>query len=276
MLLLASQMAFALMEIPPLTQRVTDLTQTLSVHEKAAFEAKLESYQQTKGNRVVVLIVPSTKPEAIEQYSIRVTETWELSRDGVDDGVLLLIAKEDRKVRIEVGYGLEGAITDLYSKRIITELIRPHFRAGDYAGGIDKALNALMGLIDGEALPAPNKRKTDIGKLGNLLPLLLFGGMVSGMMLRGIFGNFFGSAANGGLIGAVLIFIGLSLLSAGIISAIVFIFTMRMGSRGVNGYGGYPTRGGGGGFGGGGFGGGGLGGGFSTGGFGGGGASGSW
>lgn len=271
-----SQLAFALVEVPAFTARVIDQTQTLTVQEQAAFEAKLKSFEETKGSQIAVLIVPTTQPEAIEQYAIRVVDVWKVGREKVDDGLLLLIAKEDRKVRIEVGYGLEGAVTDLYAKRVINEIITPKFRQGDFAGGVDGALNALIGLVDGEPLPAPSARKVDSAFLENLLPLLLFGGMISGMVLRGMFGTFFGSAANGGLIGTILLLIGLSVLGAAILGVIAFFFTMMMGNRGMNGYSGYPTRGGGG-FGGGlggGFG-GGLGGGLG-GGFGGGGASGSW
>ena len=275
-LMLVSQIAFAaLIEIPAFTARVIDLTQTLSTSEQAAFEAKLKSFEEAKGSQIAVLIVPTTQPEAIEQYAIRVVDAWKVGREKVDDGLLLLIAKDDRKMRIEVGYGLEGAVPDLYAKRIIDEALTPSFKRGDFAGGIDAALSALIGLVEGEPLPEPHPASIDGAHLENLLPLLLFGGMISGIMLRGMFGTFFGSAANGGLIGTILAFIGLSVLGASIMGVIAFFFTIMMGGRGMNGYSGYPTRGGGlgGGFGGGmsgGFG-GGLGGGF-----GGGGASGSW
>jgi uncharacterized protein len=220
---------------------------------------------------IAVLIVPTTQPEAIEQYAIRVVDEWKVGRANIDDGILVLVAKDDRKMRIEVGYGLEGAVTDLYAKRIISETMTPKFKQGDFAGGIDAATNQLMGLIEGEALPAPSKKKVGVNQIEGLLPMLLFGGMISGIFLRSIFGTFFGSALNGGLIGSIVFFIGLSLLGAGVLGMIAFFFTMMMGNRGVNGYGGYPTRG----FGGGGLGGGGFGGGMG-GGFGGGGASGSW
>ncbi len=275
MLMLASQSAHALVEVPAFTARVIDLTQTLTAQEQAAFESKLESFEETKGSQVAVLIVPTTQPEAIEQYAIRVVDVWKVGREKVDDGLLLLIAKEDRKVRIEVGYGLEGAVTDLYAKRIINEIVTPKFRQGDFAGGIDGALNALIGLVGDEPLPAPRATLVDDRYIESLLPLLLFGGMISGMILRGMFGTFFGSAVNGGLIGTILLFIGLSVLGAAVLGVIAFFFTMMMGGRGMNGYSGYPRRGGGlgGGFGGG------MGGGFGGGlggGFGGGGASGSW
>ncbi len=272
MLLLASQIAFsAIVEVPAFTARVVDLTQTLSESEQAALEAKLKRFEEASGSQIAVLLVPTTQPDEIEQYSIRVVDEWKVGRKSVDDGVLVLIAIDDRKMRIEVGYGLEGAIPDLYAKRIINETLTPKFKQGDFAAGIAAATDQIIGLIDGEPLPAPSKKNVCASQLEDLLPMLLFGGMISGIFLKGIFGNFFGSALNGGLVGSIVFFIGLSLFGAGILSVIAFFFTMMMGNRG-GGFGGYP---GGGSLGGGGFGGGGFGGGMG-GGFGGGGASGSW
>lgn len=261
--LLASQPALAaLVEVPAFSAHVVDLTQTLSASQQEALEGKLASFQATKGSQIAVLMVPTTQPEAIEQYAIRVVDEWKVGREKIDDGLLVLVAKDDRKMRIEVGYGLEGAVTDLYAKRIISETMTPHFKQGDFAGGIDATVNQLIGLIEGEPLPAPAQPKISANQLEDLLPMLLFGGLISGMMLRGIFGTFFGSAINGGLIGAIVFFIGLSILGASVLGVIAFFFTMMMGNRGGGAYGGFPTSGG---FGGG------LGGGF-----GGGGASGSW
>ncbi|MGJ8618973.1 MAG: TPM domain-containing protein [Methylophilaceae bacterium] len=273
-MLLTSQLTLAaLVDVPSFSARVIDLTQTLSTAELTALESKLKTFEEAKGSQIAVLIVPTTQPEAIEQFAIRVVDQWKVGRKEIDDGLLILIAKDDRKMRIEVGYGLEGAIPDLYAKRIITETMTPYFKRGDFAGGIDAAVNQVIGLIEGEPLPAPVKQNASSTQLEGLLPLLLFGGMISGMMLRGIFGTFMGSALNGGLVGSIVFLIGLSLLGAGVLGFIAFIFTMMMGGRGVNGY---PSRGGGlgGGFGGG-YGGGGFSGGLG-GGFGGGGASGSW
>ena len=171
--------------------------------------------------------------------------------------MLILIAIDDQKMRIEVGYGLEGAIPDLYAKHIINDTFTPKFKQGDFAGGIAAATDQIIGLIDGEPLPAPSKKNVGASQLEDLLPMLLFGGMISGIFLKGIFGNFFGSALNGGLVGSIVFFTGLSLLDAGILSVVAFFFTMMMGNRG-------------GGFEGGGFGGG------MGGDFGGGGAPGSW
>ncbi len=276
-LLMVSQMASAaLAEIPALTSRVTDTTQTLSSEQKTALEAKLQVFEQKKGSQIAVLIVPTTQPEDIAQYAIRVVEKWKIGREKSDDGLLVLLAKDDRKMRIEVGYGLEGTIPDLTAKRVISEVMAPRFKQGDFAGGIDAGLDKLIGLVDGEALPAPATPAAGGMDIGNLLPLLLFGGLVSGLFLRSIFGTFFGSTLNGGLIGGVVMLLGTAVFGAAILGVIAFFITMMLGARGINGYGtGYPGGYGGGGLGGGGFGsnsswGGGGGG------FGGGGASGDW
>lgn len=272
-LILASPLtSLALVDVPAFSARVVDLTQTLSASQQTALEAKLQAFEEKKGTQIAVLLVPTTQPEAIEQYAIRVVDAWKVGRQRVDDGLLILIAKNDRKMRIEVGYGLEGAVTDLYAKRIINDTLMPYFKQGDFAGGIDAAINQLIGLVEGESLPAPSKKSVSGSTIEGLLPLLLFGGMVSGMFFRGIFGTFLGSALNGGLIASIVYLIGLSLLGASVLGVIAFFFTIMMGSRGINGYGGSSTSGGG-------FGGGYSGGGFSGGlggGFGGGGASGSW
>ncbi len=259
----------ALVDIPAFSARVVDLTQTLTASQQAELETKLQAFEERKGSQIAVLLVPTTQPEAIEQYAIRVVDAWKVGRKSVDDGLLVLIAKNDRKIRIEVGYGLEGAVTDLYAKRIVTDTMTPYFKRGDFVGGIDAAVNQLIGLVDGEPLPAPIKPQLSGSAIEDLLPLLLFGGMISGLFFRSIFGTFIGSAFNGGLVGSIVYFIGLSLLGAGVLGVIAFFFTMMMG---VNGYGGPSTRSGGfgGGYSGGGFGGG------MGGGFGGGGASGSW
>ena len=260
--------------VPALTQRVTDLTGTLSTVQQASLEAKLAGFEQQKGSQIAVLMLPTTQPEDIAQYSIRVVEAWKLGRKGVDDGVLILVAKDDRKMRIEVGYGLEGAIPDAYAKRIIAESMTPSFKQGDFFGGLNTAVDQLIGLVNGEALPAPTQQTMSFSQWENMLPLLLFGGLIVGAILRGIFGNFLGGALNGGLIGAAVWILGGGLIIALVLAFIAFIVTLS-GGRGSGGLGGLHGYSGGGG-GSGGFSGGG--GGFSGGGggFGGGGASGSW
>ena len=253
--------------IPPLQHRVTDFTASLSPDQQAALESKLAAFEQKKGSQIAILMVPTTKPEEIDQYSIRVVEAWKIGRSKVDDGVLVLVAKDDRKLRIEVGYGLEGAIPDAYAKRIIAEVIAPYFKQGDIYGGLNAGVDQIIGLISGEQLPAPAQSSSaSEGKIEHMLPLLLFGGLIAGGLFRAIFGRFLGGAATGGLIGAAVWILGGGLLFALVLAFIAFILTMSGAINALSGMGG-----GGGGFGGGN-------GGFSGGGggFGGGGASGDW
>ena len=149
--------------VPALAARVTDLTGTLSKEQRAALEETLKAIEEQTTAQIAVLLVPSTAPETIEQYSMRVVEAWKLGRKGVDNGLLLLVAKNDRKLRMEVGYGLEGTIPDAIARRVIAETITPHFKQGDYAGGIQAGVMQLTALIAGklpanpeEAHPAPN------------------------------------------------------------------------------------------------------------------------
>ena len=250
---LTSQLAFAaLVEIPELKTRVTDLTQTLSQAQQAALEAKLAAFEAKKGSQIAVLIVPTTQPEDIAQYSIRVVGAWKLGRKEVQDGILILIAKDDKKSRIEVDNGLQGAIPDLTAHRIRTEVMRPLIRAGDIFGGIDAGVDQLIKVIDGEALPEPNDAASNGKAIENILPMLLFGGLISGLFLRSRFGTFFGSALNGGLLGGVVTLLGLTLGGAAIFAFVAFIITMMMGGGGgmnggiPGGYGGGWSGGGGG------------------------------
>lgn len=141
--------------VPALSARITDVTGTLDAAAVARIEAPLAALEANKGSQIAVLIVSSTAPESIEAYAVRAFEQWKLGRAGVDDGVLLVVAKGDRTVRIEVGYGLEGAIPDVAAYRVIQEYLVPRFREGDFAGGIEAAVGVLAKLIEGEALPAP-------------------------------------------------------------------------------------------------------------------------
>jgi uncharacterized protein len=228
-----------------------------------------------------VLIVPTTAPETVEQYALRVGEQWKIGRKKVDDGAILVVAKDDRALRIEVGYGLEGALNDATASRIIREVIVPRFREGDFFGGISAGVDRMIRVIDGEPLPAPAKAAppADEGVL-QFLPVLLILALVAGAILRRLLGRFVGSLATGGVVGG-LAWLLVGTLAIALLAAIVaFIFTLMsgVGGSGRRYYGGFPGGGwGGGGWGGGGFGGGG-GGGFSGGGgsFGGGGASGRW
>jgi uncharacterized protein len=253
--------------VPPLTARVTDQVGVLQPEQRAALESRLVALEQEKGSQIAVLIVPTTQPETIEQYSIRVAENWQLGRKGVDDGLLILLAMDDRAMRIEVGYGLEGVIPDAIAKRVIAEIMTPYFRQGDFYGGLDAAVTQLVALVGGEPLPPPAKQKP-ASSIGDMLPLLLFGAIAVGGILRAIFGRFLGGSISGGLVGILVWVLGGGLLFALILGILAFVMTLSGGMGGGMG----GTRGG---TGGGGFGGGG---GFSGGGggFGGGGASGRW
>jgi uncharacterized protein len=238
--------ALAQVAVPPLTGRVVDQTGTLSSGDIAALSQKLKDFEARKGSQIAVLIVPTTAPEEIEQYSIRVAEAWKIGRKKVDDGAILLVAKNDRKLRIEVGYGLEGALTDVTSQRIIDEIITPKFRSGDFAGGISAGVDRIIGVIDGEPLPAP-KRQQDYGSssdLEGLFPFAIFGIFIVGGILRSIFGRLVGSVATGGVAGVLVwIFVG-SILVSGIVGIIAFIFTMLGLSFASNGRGGTWSGGG--------------------------------
>jgi uncharacterized protein len=260
--------------VPPLQARVTDLTATLTSGQLAALEAELRAFEQRKGSQIAVLMLPSTQPESIEQYSIRVAERWKIGRTRVDDGVILIIAKNDHRLRIEVGYGLEGVIPDVVAKRVIREVIAPHLLANDFFGGIRDGTQALMKLIEGEKLAAPAPVQSSTGyDYQSLLGTLLAVVIVGGALLRAVFGRLFGSAATGVAAGFVAWALAGALGLAVFAGIVAFIVALVGGGRGSFpggfGSGGFGSGGGGFGSGGGGFGGGG-------GGFGGGGASGSW
>ncbi|WP_081623309.1 YgcG family protein [Methylotenera sp. 1P/1] len=262
------------MAIPAVISPVTDLTQTLSPQSQQSLAQKLNQLSKEKGSQIAVLIVDTTQPEDIAQFGIRVAEAWKIGRDKQDDGVIIIVAKADRKMRIEVGYGLEGAIPDLTAKRVISETMAPRFRQGDFEGGLNAAIDQLTALIAGEALPAPQKKSSQGGGLLEWLPILMFVAIFTGMVLRSIFGTYAGSALNGGALSVLVWVLGGALLTVGLVFIAAFIFTLAMGGNRGGGYGGYPT-GYGGGYGGGGLSGRDI---FSGGGgdFGGGGASGDW
>ncbi|MCC6171345.1 MAG: TPM domain-containing protein [Gammaproteobacteria bacterium] len=280
--------AQSLQPVPALEARVTDLTGTLTAAQQAQLESRLAEFESRKGAQVAVLIVPTVRPEAIEQYSIRVVDAWKLGREKPDDGALLLIAKDDRELRIEIGRGLEGALTDLVSRRIIDETILPLFRVGDFAGGITAGVEQMIRVIDGEPLPEPDRGWGGNARLGELLPVLFGIIFFASVILRAIFGRALGSLATGGVAGAAGWLISQLVpvaVGAGLFAFLISLL-MGFGSGGRwssrphhGGWGGGGWGGGGGGFGGGlggggGFGGGGFGGGGGS--FGGGGASGRW
>lgn len=268
-----AQAADTLIPIPPFQALVTDLTSTLTPEQKAGLEARLRTFEDRSGSQLAVLIVPTTQPEAVEQYAIRVVEQWKIGRKKVDDGVLLLIAKNDRTVRIEVGYGLEGVLGDAISNRIINDILVPRFKQGDFFGGIDGSTDQMIKLIDGEVLPAPTRRPdSEQLDIGRLVPVLLVIAMVIGGALRAVLGRLPGAAVAAGAVGLIVWFLSSVIIVAVLGGLIGFVVTLLGGSAGFRGgsqgYGGSSYRGGG--FGGGGFRGGGGGG------FGGGGSSGRW
>ena len=256
--------------VPPLAGRITDQTATLTAEQKAALEQTLQAFETRKGSQIAVLIVSTTAPETIEQYALRVAEQWKLGRRQVDDGAVFVVAKNDRALRIEVGYGLEGALNDATSKRIISEIITPRFKQGDFYGGITAGIDQIIRVVDGEPLPEPKGRPAgDISDVQQFIPIILVLALVLGGVLRSALGRFPGAVATGGAVG-----IGAGLLagavSIGLVAgALALFFTFLSGGMGGRGVGGHYGGLGRGGFGGGGFGGGG-------GGFGGGGASGRW
>jgi uncharacterized protein len=252
-----------LVAVPTFNARVIDLTATLSAPVRDGIEARLADLESRKGSQLAVLLIPSTGDEAIEQYSLRVAEAWKLGRKDVDDGVLLLLAKDDRKLRIEVGYGLEGAIPDAIAKRVIAEVMVPHLKTGDFEGAINAGVDRLIGLIDGEPLPEVKQGPSVAGSFDDIWGGVLVFVFIVGGILRKIFGPLLGAGIAGSVafFGAWLVAGGV--VVAGIVAGVVFVLTL-LGVVSLGG-GGSSSGGGGGGFGGGG-----------GGGFGGGGASGSW
>ncbi|HXZ55234.1 MAG TPA: TPM domain-containing protein [Burkholderiales bacterium] len=280
--LLLALPAAAEVAVPPLRARVTDLTGTLSPSQIQSLESRLRDFERAKGSQVAVLVLPSTQPETIEEYSIRVADAWKVGRVRVDDGVILVVAKNDRKLRIEVGYGLEGAIPDAVAKRVVSEVIAPHFRIGDFYGGIAAGTDALMKLIEREPLPASTwepEAATQGPDYGSLFLVLVVLTTIVGAVLSRVLGRGAGALGTGALAGFAAWAVS-GILFVGMIAAvIVFVLVLFAAASGL-GRGRYGGWGGGwpGGFGGFGGGSGGFGGGWSGGGggFGGGGASGSW
>lgn len=269
-----ASLAWAQLAVPPLTGRVVDQTATLTSDQKATLEQTLQAFEARKGSQLAVLIVPTVVPETIEQYALRVAEQWKIGRKKVDDGAILVVAKNDRALRIEVGYGLEGALNDATSKRIISEIIAPAFKQGDFSGGISAGIDRMVRVIDGEALPQPTGQSAaDTLTGGQYVPIIFMLALVVGGVLRSVMGRLPGAIVTGGVLGVVAwFFLGAAVLALGA-GVIGFLFTLLSGGMGRSG--GYHSGSGyhgglGGGFGGGG--------GFSGGGggFGGGGASGRW
>jgi uncharacterized protein len=289
----AAALAQAVQPVPPLSGRVVDTAGLLSADQYRALEARLAAFEQAHGSQIVVLSVPTTQPEDIFSYANRVSQAWKIGRKGVGDGIVVVVAKNDRRMRIEVARALEGAVPDLAAQRIIREVMAPYFERDDFAGGLQAGVDRLIRLVEGEQLPVPqaaqDRNDAPSGMVSALLPLF-FGAVVVGSILSRLLGkggSFLGSVGGGIAAGVVV-----SSLVVGVLFGMaVFLLTQAAASRtGFSGLGsrrrggsilggGGPIVFGGGGWGGGGGDGGGFGGGFSSGGggdFSGGGASGSW
>jgi uncharacterized protein len=256
--------ALAEVAVPPLQGRVNDLTGSLEVSTRQTLEEKLAGLEQEKGAQLAVLLIPTTRPETIEQYGLKVAEAWKLGRKGVDDGALLLVAKDDRTLRIEVGYGLEGVMPDAVGKRIIEEIILPRFKGGDFSGGVAAGVDAMISRVRGEALPEPARASRSEGSVGGVMPDLMMLVLVAGGLIRAFFGRLAGAG-----IAAAIAFFGVKWLAGSWLFALLlaiaaFVLTLAGGGSGRGSHAGGGMGGGGGGFRGGG------------GGFGGGGASGRW
>ncbi len=265
--LLLTGAARAEVAVPPLKQHINDLTATLDAAQTQTLEARLAAFETGKGSQLAVLIVPTTQPESIEQFSIRVVEAWKLGRKGVDDGALLLIAKNDHTLRIEVGYGLEGVLNDATAHRIVDEIIVPDLKRGDFYSGIDAGTAAMIKVVSGEPLPPPAQHVAASGKYNfETLLFVAFGiVVVVGGMLRAMLGRFPAALLMGGVLGALAWLTVAPILIAVLVGLMAFVFVLLGGGSGLGMYGGFG-------------GGGGSGGGYSGGGggFGGGGASGNW
>jgi uncharacterized protein len=290
-LLLALSLAWALAAptlaqapLPKLEARVTDLTGTLTAGQQSALDDKLRQFEARKGSQIVVLIVPTTQPEDIAQFGIRLADAWKIGRDKIDDGAILIVAKDDRTLRIEVGRGLEGALPDATASRIVNDTIAPLFRQGDFYGGVNAGLDRMIRVIDGEPLPAADKAWEKRSARDLPGPALLFIAFAIFSVLRSVFGRGPGALFAGAAGAGVGWWIFASMVGAAIGGVVGLVGGLLFGGFGGMGGGGgggrvFRDRGGWGGFGGGGFGGGGFGGGGfggGGGGFGGGGASGRW
>jgi uncharacterized protein len=221
--------AFADVAVPPLVGRVVDRTGTLTSGDVASLQQTIGSFELRKGSQVAVLIVPTTAPETIEQYSLRVAETWKIGRKKIDDGALLVVAKDDRKLRIEVGYGLEGALTDVTSKRIIDEVITPKFRSGDFAGGISQGVAAIIRIVEGEKLPepaAPQPRFDSTSLDGVPVPFILVGLFMVGGILRAILGRLVAAVLMAGLLALIAWFVVGSWIALVLAAIIGFLVTL--------------------------------------------------
>lgn len=256
--------------VPVLRSRITDQAGVLRAEQAAGIEGILSELERTKGSQIAVLVVHTTLPETIEQYALRVAERWKLGRKRIDDGALFVVAVDDRKMRIETGYGLEGALNDAICKRIIEEVIKPHFQTGDMAAGIRAGVEQMVKVVSGETLPPPGKTSTQLDPAAKILILVFFAAIAGGAALRGVLGRPLSAVLSGGAVFLSGAFVQPVILAV-ILALIVFLILLFGETRGSCRPGGRWSSGGN-------LGGGSSGGNFSGGGgsFGGGGASGGW
>lgn len=222
--------------VPPLKARVTDLTGTLSAQQLGELESRIAAFEARRGSQIAVLLLPTTKPEEIEQYSIRVAEAWKVGRKKVDDGLILVVAKDDRRLRIEVGYGLEGAIPDAVAKRVIEERITPRFRDGDFYGGVRDGVDQLIRLAEGERLPppqaAPGRQSAPDGVFDYIVPAIMFA-LIVGTFLKAVLGRFPGSLATGAGLGLIAwLMFGIGIAAAAVLLGFILAFVNTGAGRG--------------------------------------------
>ena len=235
--------------IPKLAKRVTDQTATLSSAEEMRIEARLKEFEAKKGAQIAVLIVATTQPETIFDYSLRVADAWKLGRKDVDDGVLFVVAKNDRKLQILTGRGTQGVLTDAMSKRIISEIVAPKFRSSDFAGGIDDGVAKIIDVLQGEALPPPpEKKRGAVSQGANVESFLILGVIAAlfvGPLLRSLMGRFLGAGTTAGVTGAAAWWLAGGMLFPIVAGVIVFFIVMLMGAMNLSrgGRGGFSTGG---------------------------------
>jgi uncharacterized protein len=243
-LLLFMTTLWAEIAIPQLSQRVTDLTGTLTAEQIVALDTKLAAFEAKKGSQIAVLMLPSTQPEDIAAYGIRVADAWKIGREKVDDGVILIVAKDDRKSRLEVGRGLEGVIPDAIAKRVLAETMKPHFKNEDYAGGIDAGVTQIMGLIEGETLPAPSGETSSADDgFDTFLIILFFCCIVIDLLFSSLFGKGIGAVLSGISIGGIsaliasflALDIGLAVIMGVVMFVILKLFYISGGNSGGGG-----------------------------------------
>jgi uncharacterized protein len=240
-------LAQAQVPVPKLQSRVTDLTSTLTPEQRQALETRLAEFEARKGAQLAVLLVPTTQPEVIEQYARRVLDEWKLGRKGIDDGALLLVAMQDRKLRIETQYGLEGVLPDATAKRIVDQIVVPRFKQKDFYGGISAGVERMIAVIDGESLPEPEPKKaqprSDDFDVGGLLMLGFALVFVVGTVLRSMIGRVGGAAATAGIGGAISWFVIGTAIAAGTVAVLLFVLSLLINFSGLSRMGGYRSGG---------------------------------